>query len=321
MERSASKADDPANGEAKIIARSFLHASPRPYLFRVPPHEFGGKTHYNRVFPLLADTRAIPDARATTMTSSNEKQSLLSPNVANSNSGETHIRSFVHRRAHITPSQEQALARLLPLWSISYRDNILKPETVFGNDNPLILEIGFGMGETTQKIAQARPDDNFLGVEVFNAGVGALLKRIDDNQISNIRIIQHDAVEVVRDMIAPGSLAGIHIYFPDPWPKKRHHKRRLVQSPFIQLLTSRLKPGGYIHCATDWENYAEQMLEVLSAEPMLSNTHEGYAPRPDFRPLTKFENRGLRLGHGVWDLIFTRNDTPTPELNWPKKVQ
>uniref|UniRef100_A0A1I7Y677 tRNA (guanine(46)-N(7))-methyltransferase n=1 Tax=Steinernema glaseri TaxID=37863 RepID=A0A1I7Y677_9BILA len=213
----------------------------------------------------------------------------------------------------------EALARLLPLWSISYRDNILKPETVFGNDNPLILEIGFGMGETTQKIAQARPDDNFLGVEVFNAGVGALLKRIDDNQISNIRIIQHDAVEVVRDMIAPASLAGIHIYFPDPWPKKRHHKRRLVQSPFIQLLTSRLKPGGYIHCATDWENYAEQMLEVLSAEPMLSNTHDGYAPRPDFRPLTKFENRGLRLGHGVWDLIFTRNDTPTPELNWPKK--
>ncbi|MGE8546129.1 MAG: tRNA (guanosine(46)-N7)-methyltransferase TrmB [Alcaligenes sp.] len=253
------------------------------------------------------------------MTSSTEKQSLLSPSVSTSNSGETHIRSFVHRRAHITPSQEEALARLLPQWSVPYRDGTLNLEATFGNANPVILEIGFGMGETTQKIAQARPGDNFLGVEVFNAGVGALLKRIDENQISNIRIIQHDAVEVVRDMIRPGTLAGIHIYFPDPWPKKRHHKRRLVQPPFIQLLVSRLQKGGYIHCATDWENYAEQMLEVLSAEPMLSNTHEAYAPRPDFRPLTKFENRGLRLGHGVWDLIFTRNDEPVPELTWPRK--
>ncbi|NYT79093.1 tRNA (guanosine(46)-N7)-methyltransferase TrmB [Alcaligenaceae bacterium] len=221
-------------------------------------------------------------------------------------SGVGHIRSFVHRRAHITPSQIAALDRLMPLWSLPYRKAPLNVEKAFGRNAPLILEIGFGMGETTQKIAEARPDDNFLGIEVFNAGVGALLKRIDEGGPTNIRIIQHDAVEVVRDMIAPDSLAGVHIYFPDPWPKNRHHKRRLVQPPFIALLASRLAPGGYIHCATDWENYAEQMLEVLSAEPLLANTASGYAQRPEFRPQTKFETRGLRLGHGVWDLIFRR---------------
>lgn len=246
------------------------------------------------------------------MSSSNTKASILNPKVANTDSGQTHIRSFVHRRAHITPSQEAALARLLPLWSLSYEPQKLNLAQVFNRQAPTILEIGFGMGETTQKIAQSRPEDNFLGVEVFNAGVGALLKRIDDEQISNIRIIQHDAVEVVRDMLEPGSLAGIHIYFPDPWPKTRHHKRRLIQAPFIELLVSRLAPGAYIHCATDWENYAEQMLAVLSAEPMLDNKFSDYAPRPDYRPLTKFENRGIRLGHGVWDLIFTRNTQPAP---------
>ncbi|MFT0533592.1 tRNA (guanosine(46)-N7)-methyltransferase TrmB [Castellaniella hirudinis] len=226
--------------------------------------------------------------------------------TAQSPSGSTHIRSFVHRRAHITPSQEQALAHWLPRWSIAYQNSLLDLAAAFGRPAPTILEIGFGMGETTQQIAQARPGDNFLGVEVFNAGVGALLKRIHENELDNIRIIQHDAVEVLRDMIAPGSLAGAHIYFPDPWPKKRHHKRRLIQPPFIQLLASRLAPGAYLHCATDWQHYAEQMLDVLSGEPALQNTCAGYAPRPDYRPLTKFENRGLRLGHGVWDLIFTR---------------
>ena len=224
-------------------------------------------------------------------------------------SGTSHIRSFVHRRAHITPSQKEALDRLLPLWSISYRNKTLDLDQAFGRAAPTVLEIGFGMGETTLKIAQARPDDNFLGIEVFNAGVGALLKRIDEAGQTNIRIIQHDAVEVARDMIAPESLSGVHIYFPDPWPKARHHKRRLIQPAFIALLASRIKPGGYIHCATDWENYAEQMLDVLSNEPLLANTADtadGYAPRPDFRPQTKFETRGLRLGHGVWDLIFKR---------------
>lgn len=212
----------------------------------------------------------------------------------------------MHRRSHITPSQQDALDRLLPKWAIEHHEQILDFEKLFGRRADTILEIGFGMGETTQQIAQARPQDNFLGVEVFNAGVGALLKRIDEHQISNIRIIQHDAVEVVRDMIAPESLAGVHIYFPDPWPKKRHFKRRLIQPDFVRLLASRLAPDGYIHCATDWQNYAEQMLTVLSDEPTLRNTVSDYAPRPDYRPLTKFEARGLRLGHGVWDLIFRK---------------
>ncbi len=217
-----------------------------------------------------------------------------------------HIRSFVHRRSHITLGQQEALDRLLPQWSVPYQATPLDVEKTFGRAAPTLLEIGFGMGETTEKIATSRPGDNFLGVEVFNAGVGAMLKRIDQSGLQNIRIIQHDAVEVARDMILPDSLAGVHIYFPDPWPKTRHHKRRLIQPAFIALLASRIAPGGYIHCATDWENYAQQMLAVLSAEPLLSNTADGYAPRPDFRPQTKFETRGLRLGHGVWDLIFKR---------------
>lgn len=221
-------------------------------------------------------------------------------------SGRGHIRSFVHRRSHITPSQREALERLMPLWAIPYRPALLDFAQAFGRKAPTILEIGFGMGETTEKIALARPDDNFLGVEVFNAGVGAMLKRIDESGLTNVRVIQHDAVEVLNHMIAPESLDGVHIYFPDPWPKKRHHKRRLIQPPLVRLLASRMKPGAYIHLATDWENYAEQMLEVLSSEALLENTVDGYAPRPEFRPLTKFEARGLRLGHGVWDLIFKR---------------
>ena len=218
----------------------------------------------------------------------------------------THIRSFVNRRSHITQGQQEALDAFLTKWSLAYRPSLLNLTETFEREAPTILEIGFGMGETTEKIARARPSDNFLGVEVFNAGVGALLKRIEASNLNNIRIIQHDAVEVLRDMLAPQSLAGVHIYFPDPWPKTRHHKRRLIQPPLIELLASRMAPGAYIHCATDWEHYAEQMLAVLSAEPSLQNTCEGFAPRPDFRPLTKFENRGLRLGHGVWDVIFKK---------------
>lgn len=218
----------------------------------------------------------------------------------------THIRSFVNRRSHITQGQQEALDTFLTKWSLSYRPSLLNLTETFEREAPTILEIGFGMGETTEKIALARPDDNFLGVEVFNAGVGALLKRIEASSLNNIRIIQHDAVEVLRDMLAPQSLAGVHIYFPDPWPKTRHHKRRLIQPALIELLASRMAPGAYIHCATDWQHYAEQMLTVLSADTSFQNTCEGFAPRPEFRPLTKFENRGLRLGHGVWDVIFTK---------------
>jgi tRNA (guanine-N7-)-methyltransferase len=217
-----------------------------------------------------------------------------------------HIRSFVNRRSHMTQGQQQALDAYLDKWSLPYRAEVLDLSQTFGRSAPTILEIGFGMGETTEQIALARPQDNFLGVEVFNAGVGALLKRIETSTLENIRIIQHDAVEVLRDMVAPNSLSGVHIYFPDPWPKKRHHKRRLIQAPLIELLSSRMASGAYLHCATDWEHYAQQMLQVLSGEASLINTAENFAPRPDFRPLTKFENRGLRLGHGVWDLIFNK---------------
>ena len=218
----------------------------------------------------------------------------------------SHIRSFVHRRSHITLGQQEALEKLLSKWALPYENRQLDPAAVFGRTAPLVLEIGFGMGETTEKIAIARADENFLGVEVFNAGVGAMLKRIEASSLQNVRIVQHDAVEVVRDMIAPDSLAGVHVYFPDPWQKKRHHKRRLIQPAFVALLASRIAPGGYLHCATDWEDYGVQMLDVLSNEPSLENTAEGYAPRPEWRPQTKFETRGMRLGHGVWDLFFKR---------------
>lgn len=220
---------------------------------------------------------------------------------------QTHIRSFVHRRGHITQGQRLALDTLAPQWVLPYTKQTLDYTEAFRRaDAATVLEIGFGMGETTAQIAESREQDNFLGVEVFNAGVGALLNRIQTMGLTNIRIIQHDVVEVLRDMIAPESLAGVHIYFPDPWPKKRHHKRRLIQPLFVELLASRIKPGGYLHCATDWEHYAEQMLHVLSANPTLDNTSEGFSARPDWRPLTKFEARGLRLGHGVWDLIFKK---------------
>jgi len=162
------------------------------------------------------------------------------------------------------------------------------------------------MGETTAHIAALMPEKNFLGIEVHTPGVGSLLKRIGEHSISNLRLIQHDAFEVVTHMLSPESLAGVHVFFPDPWHKARHNKRRLIQSSFVTLLTSRIVQGGYLHCATDWEDYAEQMLAVLSAEPSLQNTTNGYAPRPDYRPVTKFENRGLKLGHGVWDLVFTK---------------
>jgi len=162
------------------------------------------------------------------------------------------------------------------------------------------------MGQATAEIAAGAPQTDFLGVEVHTPGVGSLLKLTGEQGLSNIRIIQHDAVEVLENMIAPDALDGAHIFFPDPWHKKRHNKRRLVQPAFLKLLVSRIKPGGYVHLATDWEDYAIQMLEVLSGETSLENTADGYAPRPDYRPLTKFENRGIKLGHGVWDLVFKK---------------
>lgn len=206
----------------------------------------------------------------------------------------------------MSDAQKHWVQTLYPKYGLEYRQAVTDFSAAFGRTAPLIVEIGFGMGDATAQIATARPQDNFLGLEVHTPGVGALLNKIDTQGLTNLRILQHDAVEVLRDMVAPDSLAGIHVYFPDPWPKARHHKRRLLQAPFVQLLASRLQPGGYLHCATDWENYAEQILSVLSAESLLRNTAPDYAPRPDYRPLTKFEQRGLKLGHGVWDVIFRR---------------
>jgi tRNA (guanine-N7-)-methyltransferase len=216
------------------------------------------------------------------------------------------IRSYVLRAGRMGPGQQRALQELGPRFLLPYQEQPLDYPGVFGRQAPVVLEIGFGMGGATAEIARTLPGTDFIGCEVHEPGVGALLKRIGDENLANLRIVQHDAVEVLRHMVAPGSLAGVHIFFPDPWHKKRHNKRRLIQPPFVAELVTRIKPGGYLHCATDWEPYAQQMLEVLRAEPALRNTADGYAPKPAYRPLTKFEHRGLALGHGVWDLVFER---------------
>jgi tRNA (guanine-N7-)-methyltransferase len=251
------------------------------------------------------------------------------------------IRSFVLRAGRTTAGQQRAIDDLGPRFLVPFQETVLDLPQVFNDSSrPKILEIGFGMGETTAKIAALRAEDDFLAIEVHPPGVGALLKLIGENNLTNLRLIRHDAVEVLEKMIAPNSLDGIHIYFADPWHKKRHHKRRLIQAEFVKLLVSRLKPGAYLHLATDWHNYAEQMLLVLNAEQNLMNTstqqvqvetfsvedvaksedskefrptleqlnakHPGYVERPAYRPITKFENRGIKLGHGVWDLVYKK---------------
>jgi tRNA (guanine-N7-)-methyltransferase len=194
----------------------------------------------------------------------------------------------------------------MPRYGVPFSTTPLDFDRVFGRRAPRVLEIGFGMGETTAAIAQARPGEDFLGIEVHAPGVGSLLKRVDELGLTNVRVIRHDATEVVATMIPPASLAGMHIFFPDPWPKKRHHKRRLLQPGFTRELALRLVPGGYLHLATDWEDYAHEMLVTLAAEPLLVNIGEGFAPRPAYRPLTKFEARGVRLGLPVRDLLCRR---------------
>jgi len=265
------------------------------------------------------------------------------------------IRSFVLRAGRLTAGQQRALDDLGPQFLVPFQNQPFDWASAFahsssdsvGKPRPRIVEIGFGMGETTATIAQLRPEDDFLAIEVHLPGVGALLKRIGELSLTNLRLIRHDAVEVLEHMIGKDSLDGIHIYFADPWHKKRHHKRRLIQAQFVELLASRIKPGGYLHLATDWHNYAEQMLLVLNRQASLENTsterahietftradvdcdsaadgqshskneftptaedltgdHPGYAERPSYRPITKFENRGIRLGHGVWDLVYRK---------------
>ena len=220
------------------------------------------------------------------------------------------IKSYVLRAGRMGTGQQRAFDLYGPRFLLPYAAHKLDAAAAFGRAAPLILEIGFGMGDATAKIAQHRPQDNFLCCEVHEPGVGALLKRCGEEHIANIRIVQHDAVEVLDHMLGEDSLDGVHIFFPDPWHKSRHHKRRLIQAPFVARLARHIRPGGYLHLATDWQPYAEQMREVLSQEPLLVNTAGpalgGYAVKPDYRPLTKFENRGLKLGHGVWDLVFQR---------------
>jgi tRNA (guanine-N7-)-methyltransferase len=211
------------------------------------------------------------------------------------------VRSYVLRQGRVTAAQERALAQLMPVYGIEFNEELLRPAALFGREAPLVLEIGSGMGETTASIAKNRPDTDFIAVEVHSPGVGSLLKLIEKEQLKNVRVLRHDALEVLEKMIPDGALAGIHLFFPDPWPKKRHHKRRLVQPAFAALAARKLAPGGYLHAATDWEDYASQMVEVLMAEPGLRRENDAHA-----RPSTKFEIRGLKLGHKVHDYLFRR---------------
>jgi tRNA (guanine-N7-)-methyltransferase len=216
------------------------------------------------------------------------------------------IRSYVLRQGRYSAAQQRAFAELMPRFGVPYGGEALDFARTFGRESAVIAEVGFGMGETTANIAAQNPANDYLAIEVHSPGVGSLLRQIDAGGLANIRIVQHDAVEVMRDMVPAGSLAAIHVFFPDPWPKKRHHKRRLLQPAFAQLAASRLAAGGLLHVATDWQEYAEQVLEVLRATPGLENTAEGFADRPAWRPETKFERRGLKLGHAVWDLVFAK---------------
>lgn len=227
--------------------------------------------------------------------------------TSNNTNPQRPIRSFVLRQGRLTKGQARALEIGFPQFGVNYAPELLDLNAKFNRDgSKKILEIGFGMGETTAKIAQTLADCDFLAAEVHTPGVGALLKLIEELGLSNIRVIQHDVVEVLKNMLADASLDGVHIFFPDPWHKKRHHKRRLIQAEFVKLLCRKLKVGGYLHVATDWQEYAEWVLDVLGAESQLRNTAETYAVKPSYRPLTKFENRGIKLGHGVWDLVFIR---------------
>ncbi len=216
------------------------------------------------------------------------------------------IRSFVLRQGRVSNAQQRAHTSLLPQFGIAYAPHLVDLDAIFGRRAPKVLEIGFGMGETTAAIAALHPGNDYLGIEVHTPGVGSLLKAIDEQKLANVRIVQHDAVEVLQNMIAPATFDAVHVFFPDPWPKKRHHKRRLLQPAFVALLVERMKPGAYLHAATDWQEYAEYILAVLTDNPLLVNCAPAYAPRPEYRPRTKFESRGLKLGHGVWDVIFKR---------------
>lgn len=214
------------------------------------------------------------------------------------------IRSFVKREGRLTPGQQSAIKAGWPVFGLNPNVQI-SPVELFGNDNPLTLEIGFGNGESLVCMAESNPDKNYIGIEVHRPGVGHLLRRVLEKQLSNIRVFNTDAIDVLQQAIPEHSLDSLQLFFPDPWHKKRHYKRRIVQTEFLNLIHSKLKVGGQFHAATDWENYAEHMMDTLHSHAGFINSNKRYADRPKQRPLTKFENRGLRLGHDVWDLIFT----------------
>ena len=219
------------------------------------------------------------------------------------------IRSYVLRQGHMSPAQTRALETLGPQWMIAFAPNAeLDFTRTFARVAPTIVEIGFGMGSATANIAAAQPENNFIGLEVHTPGVGALLKMVGERSLTNLRVIQHDAVEVLTHMVADSALAGVHIFFPDPWPKKRHHKRRLIRADFAALLARKVAVGGYLHLATDWHEYADEMLAVLTASPSWTNTAAGFAERPAYRTETNFERKGLAKGHGVWDIVFVKRN-------------
>ncbi|NUU24351.1 MAG: tRNA (guanosine(46)-N7)-methyltransferase TrmB [Streptomycetaceae bacterium] len=216
------------------------------------------------------------------------------------------IRSFHPRRGRVSPQREEGFQRLWPAFGVPVTEQSLDPAALFGRVAPLVVEIGSGMGETTATMADADPDRDYLAVEVHFAGIAHLFSLIEENGLTNVRVAQGDAITLLTKMLAPGSVDAIHIYFPDPWPKARHHKRRLIRPENTPVLRDALRPGGILHCATDWPEYAEVMLEVLAAQPGLVNTTSGYAERPTHRPVTKFEQRGLDAGRPIADLIFRR---------------
>ncbi len=216
------------------------------------------------------------------------------------------IRSFVIRSGRLTEGQRLAFDQWWPIYGLSLADGLIDPTAIFGNEQPLVVEVGFGMGDSLLEMAKREPHINFIGIEVHPPGVGRIISCAGQEHITNLRVYMADATDVLRECFADQSLARFQLYFPDPWHKKKHHKRRIVQAPFVQLIAQKLQTHGILHMATDWQNYAEQMLQVLSAEPSLKNTVCEYAERPEYRPKTKFEERGERLGHGVWDLVFNK---------------
>ncbi|NDW21984.1 tRNA (guanosine(46)-N7)-methyltransferase TrmB [Alteromonas hispanica] len=218
------------------------------------------------------------------------------------------VKSYVKREGRLTKGQEKALEEHWPTMGIEYRNETISLVEAFERDAPVVLEIGFGMGKSLVEMAAAAPEKNFIGIEVHKPGVGACLGDAGELGLSNLRVMEHDAVEVLKNMLPDESLSRLQLFFPDPWHKKRHHKRRIVQAEFVELIRTKLAIGGHLHMATDWEPYAQHMAEVVNNNSAYTNTAaEGdYVPRPDYRPITKFETRGQKLGHGVWDLIYER---------------